>query len=93
LKFAAEFDYHQAMKPVEVEQAAVRSVQAFLQLQTDLAKAAAANCQAFAEQVTVENIFRLDAQYGFILGAASSLTKSGELLPEAYARYWKALSA
>jgi hypothetical protein len=77
----------------EVEKAAARGVKAYLQLLGDLANASATNCQAFAEQVTVDNIFRLDEKNGLVLGATSSLSKASQTVPGAYAKYWKALSA
>jgi hypothetical protein len=77
----------------EVEKVAARGVMAYLQLLGDLANASATNCQAFADQVTIDNLFRLDAKNGLVLGATSSLRKASETVPDAYAKYWKALSA
>jgi len=73
------------------ENAAARSIQAYFQLLADLASASAASSQIMADQITPENVFRLDAQNGLIAAAANSLSKAGELVPQAYTRYWKGL--
>ena len=77
----------------EVEKAAARGAMAYLQLLGDLANASATNCQAFVDQVTADNLFRLDAKNGLVLGAANSLSKASETVPNAYVKYWKALTA
>ena len=75
----------------EAEQAAVRGLKAYLQLLVDLATASAAGYQAFADQVTPQNVFRLDAGSGLTQAAFNSLNKTAEMVPPAYARFWKAL--
>lgn len=73
------------------EQDAARFLKAYFQLMADLAGASGAGFQVFADQLSADNVFRLDAKNGFIQAASDSFNKTGDLIPKAYSRYWKSL--
>jgi len=77
----------------QIEQTAANTLKAYFQLLADLASASGAGCQIFIDQVTPDNVLRMDAQNGLLTAASNSMSKVSELVPQAYAKYWKALQA
>jgi len=96
LEIIVQINYHQAiesedLKMSQTEETTVRTVKAYYQLLADLGSAVAASNQIVADQVTPANVFTLTGQDGLIAVATNSFSKAGELIPQAYVRYWKAL--